>query len=248
MATDPPSVETAENTSCVGSLPETIGSNDLDGLNQKLETLLEGLRVARSLPAGDTRGRLSAVVALGAVCTFLMSLRLELAEGLHVPLLNLHGALLALDGNNIEPILKPVKRTGRAVSSPQRSNLIGIAIGSARRLEWTDMGPAAANRAIADKLTALGVKPTRGRGRITARTVRGWRERAEATEPLLRALPWLPGKLISQADLGWISAACQAEGMLTEKWSAHIRAQTPNTARRYILDAAENSIREIGLG
>jgi hypothetical protein len=247
MATDPPSVETAENTSCVGSLPETIGSNDLDGLNQKLETLLEGLRVARSLPAGDTRGRLSAVVALGAVCTFLMSFRLVLAEGLHVPLLNLHGALLALNENNIEPILKPVKRTGRAVSSPQRFNLIGIAIGSALRLEWTDMGPAAANEAIAAKLTALGVKPTRGRGGVTGRTVRGWRERVEATEPLLRALPRLLGQVISSEDLGWISAARNTEGMLTEKWSARIRALTPSTARRLILDALENSIRKIEL-
>jgi hypothetical protein len=247
MPTDPPSGETAENTSCVGSLPETIGYNDLDCLNQNLETLFEG-SVARSLPAGDTRGRLSAVVALGTVCTFLMSFRLELAEGLHVPLLNLHGALLALDENNIEPILKPVKRTGRAVSSPQRSNLIGIAIGSARRLEWTDMGPAAANRAIAAKLTALGVKPTRGRRGITDRTVRGWRERAEATEPLLRALPRLLGQVISPEDLGWISAARDAEGMLTEKWSACIRALPPNTARRFILDAMENSIRKIGLG
>jgi hypothetical protein len=248
MATNPPSSEAAKNISCVGSLPETIGVNDLDDLNQTLETLLEGLRVARGLPAGDSNGRLSAVVALRAVYTFLMSFRPGLAEGLHIPLLNLHGALLALNENNIEVILKPIKRTGRAVSSPQRINLIGIAIGSARRLEWTDMSPAAANREIAAKMIALGVTTARGRGRITARTVRGWRERAEATEPLLRALPRLPGELISPEDLGWINAARNAEGMLTEKWSARIRALTPNTARRLILDALENSIRKIGLG
>jgi hypothetical protein len=45
---------------------------------------------------------------------------------LHVPLMTLHSALLALNENNIEPVLKPRKRTGRATSSPRRYALIGI--------------------------------------------------------------------------------------------------------------------------
>lgn len=221
--------------------------NEVDGLNQALETLLEDLRVARRIPTGDTNGRLGAVVALRAVYTFLMNICPAPAEGLHIPLLNLHSALLALNENNVEPILRPIKRTGRAVSSPKRFELIGIAIGSARRLEWTGTAPAAANGQIAARLTALGVKPTRGSGRITDRTLRGWRERAEATEPLLGA-PRLLGQVISPEDRGWISAARNAQEMLTDEWSARIRALVPATARRFILEAMENSIREINLG
>ena len=54
-----------------------------------------------------------------------------------MPLLNLSSALLALNENNIEPILKPTKQTGRAASSARRYALIGIAVGAAMRLEWT---------------------------------------------------------------------------------------------------------------
>ena len=73
------------------------------------------------------------------------------AETLHTPLLNLWSALLALNENNIEPILRPTKRTGRAASSPRRYALIGIAVGAAMRLEWTGLSKADANNAVATK-------------------------------------------------------------------------------------------------
>jgi hypothetical protein len=248
MATDPPSSETDEDSFAVGSLPETIDSDNLEGLNRALEALFGHLRFARGLPAGKTNGRANAAVSLSAVCTFLMHFHPALAEGLHIPLHNLHGALLALNENNIEPMLRPTKRTGRSVSSPKRFDLIGIAIGSARRLEWTGMIPAAADREVATKLTALGIKPARGKGGITTRTLRGWRERAEEAGPLLRVLPRLLEQGISPEDLGWINAVRNAEMMLTEKWSTHIRALAVPDARRFILNALENSIRNLNLG
>src|SRR5216683_5662862 len=97
-----------------------------------------------------------------------------LAETLHVPLMGLHGALLALNENNIEPILKPTKRSGRATSSPRRYALIGIAVGATQQLEWTGLSPADAHKAVAAKLRALGIKPTRGKNGVTADTLRRW--------------------------------------------------------------------------
>src|SRR5947209_1764021 len=118
--------------------------------------------------------------------------------------MNLHGALLALNENNVEPILKPKKRTGRAPSSPRRYGLIGIAVGAAQRLEWTGLSAAEANKAVATKLNAVGVEPKRGKSRVTADTVRRWRERTNETQPLVRALPQVLQSDLSAEDVGWI--------------------------------------------
>jgi hypothetical protein len=127
MATDVPESEAAD---AAPSLPEKIGPADLKALNQALGALFVELRFARGLPPGETHGRLGAVVALRAAWGFLMRFEPALAESLHVPLMSLHSALLALNENNIEPILKPITRTGRATSSPRRYALIGITVGA----------------------------------------------------------------------------------------------------------------------
>ena len=155
-----------------------IGPTDLEALNEALAALFHQLRLARSLPPGETHGRLNAVVALGAAWRFLARFEPVLPETLHVPLISLHSALLALNENNVEPILRPRKRTGRAASSPRRYALIGIAVGAAGRLEWTGLSPVDATKAVATKLNALGVKPTRGKGGVTRTRCAGGAKRS----------------------------------------------------------------------
>jgi len=223
-------------------LPDKIAPADLEALNHALAGLFQELRFARSLPPGETHGRLSAAVALGAAWRFLTRFEPVLTETLHVPLMSLHSALLALNENNNEPILRPRKPTGRAASSPRRYALIGIAVGAARRLEWTGQAPMKANRAIATKLNALGIKPTRGKGGVTADTLRRWRERINATQPLLRSLPQMLQSELSAEDLGWISASQNAESMLTDEWRKKIAALVAADARRFVLLSLEKSI------
>jgi hypothetical protein len=55
------------------------------------------LRFAQNIPRGSSDGRLSAAVALSAAWRFLIRLEPVLVESLHVPLMNLHSALLALN-------------------------------------------------------------------------------------------------------------------------------------------------------
>ena len=244
MATESPEAEPAGDAR---SLPEEVGPADLEGLNQALAALFAELRFARSLPPGETHGRLGAVVALRAAWGFLIRFEPVLAQSLHVPLMSLHSALLALNENNVEPILKPTKRTGRATSSPRRYNLIGIAVGAAQRLEWTGLSAADANKMVAARLTALGIKPTRGKNGVTKDTLRRWREQINATRPLLRSLPQLLQSEMSAEDLGWINAAVNVDSMMTEKSRAQITALAAADARRFVLLALEKSISEMTL-
>lgn len=244
MATEAPQSEPAE---AAPSLPEKIGPADVEALNQALAELFGKLRFARTHPPGETHGRLGAVVALSASWRFLMRFDRVLAESLHVPLMNLHGALLALNENNVEPILKPIKHTGRATSSPRRYVLIGIAVGATQQLEWTGLSPADANKAVATKLNALNIKPTRGKNGITADTLRRWREQVNAAQPLRRSLPQLLQSELSAEDWGWVNAARNAESTLTEKWREKIAALAPADARRFVLLALENSVSKMML-
>jgi hypothetical protein len=228
-------------------LPEKIEPADFDTLNQALAALFQDLRFARSLSPGETHGRLGVVVALSATWRFLIQFRPVLAETLHVPLMNLHNALLALNENNVEPILKPTKRSGRATSSPRRYVLIGIAVGAARRLEWTSLSPLDANKAVATKLNALGVRPTRSSGGVTAGTLRRWRDKINEVQPLLRSLPQVLQSELSAEDLGWIDAAVNVDSMMTEKSRAHITALAVADARRFVLLGLENAIFQMDL-
>jgi hypothetical protein len=243
MAAEVPGPGSAE-----AGLPEKIETADLEALNQALAVLLGRLRLARLLPRGDTSGRPGAVVALHAAWDFLLLFEPVLAERLHVPLMTLQSALLALNENNIEPILKPTKRKGRATSSPRRYGLIGIAVGTAKRLEWAGLSPPDANKAVASKLKALGIKPTRGGGSVTADTVRRWREQIDGTQALVRSLPELLLSMpLSAEDSGWVNAALNAETMVTEKWREKITALAPADARRFVLLALEKAISEMTL-
>ena len=177
------------------------------------------------------------------------------ADNLHVPLLSLHSALLALDENNVEAMLEPTKRTGRAPSSPSRYVLIGIAVGASLRLESTGLSTKDANKEVAEKLNALGIKPARGikpapgENGVTAGTLRRWRGRISETRPLLRSLSLSQLKLsdISAEDMGWINAATIADEMVTEEERAKLAALTPAEAQRIVLAFLDASVREIAL-
>jgi hypothetical protein len=229
MATEAPESGSAE---AVPSLPEKIGPADLERLNEALGALFGELSFSRRFPPGKAHGRLSTVAALDAVWTFLMRFEPILAETLHVPLLHLHGALLALNENNVEPLLKPTAAPpgGRAPDTPARQQLIGSASGAVARLHWTGMARAATHKAVADILNKLGVRPGRDSARITARTVRGWCERVAA-------------------DVGGHSiAATNANMMLTPKWQSKIKALPPTARRQFVLDALAHAVRNLANG
>jgi hypothetical protein len=222
------------------SLPESISAGDVEAINEALALLFGRLRLARSLPLGKTDARPSAVVALGAVCRFLEQFEPALTESLLTPLLNLQSALLALNENNIQPVLKPVKRTGRAPSSHAFYALIGFAVGVARQLEWTELSPRSADKVVAQKLSVLGIMPTRGKNGVTAGTLHHWRHQIDAVEPAVRSLPvqLLQSELRAE-DLGWITAAFIASTRSTDEWRRKITAIPRDQARDFALSTLE---------
>jgi hypothetical protein len=164
-------------TQHAGSLPEAVAEGDLDTLNSGLCFLFADLRSAKRLcrEKGDN-GRAGASAALGAIWRFVMLFKGPLAETLHVPILNLHASLDALENNLVEPILKPVPRIGRAPSSDRRDALKGCVAGTVERLLRTGLSRKDANLAVAKQLRQLGVGPERGSGEVTDDTVRHWCE------------------------------------------------------------------------
>src|SRR5262249_13753307 len=114
-----------------GSLPEEVAEDDLGTLNAGLRFLFDDLRSAQRLyqEQGDS-GRAGASAALGAVCRYLMLFKGPLAETLHVPILNLHDLLQALENGFVGPMLKPVPHCGRPPSTDAREALKGCVAGT----------------------------------------------------------------------------------------------------------------------
>jgi hypothetical protein len=212
-----------------GILPEIIGAGDLECLNSALAEMFEVLRQAALLR--PTYQRAAAVRALNAVSFFIMRFHTGVGQNLHAPLMDLASALLALNENKVEPLLKPTPASagGRAPDSPARQALIGFAVGAVGRLQWAGLQRAVAHKAVADTLHKIGIRPSRGSGRLTARTVREWCER-------------------TAADIGGRSiAAMNANLMLTDEWQAKITALPPSDARKFLLDALTVNVRELNL-
>ena len=158
-----------------GSLPETIAESDLETLNSGLGFLFARLREARkSYHDQKDGGRAEAVTALGAIWQFIMLFKTPRAELLHAPIHRLQAALVALDQNNVSPILKPLARPGRAPSSDAYAALQGHAAGTVMRLRKTGLNPTQAYTLVAKDLAKLGVRPQRGSDAVTANTVRHW--------------------------------------------------------------------------
>jgi hypothetical protein len=156
-----------------GAVPEVIGAEDLPVLNAMLAYVLAGLRQAAA-DRGKAKGRRAAVTALNVAWVFFAAFKPVLAEGLHASLLNLLDAVRALDDGNVAPLLRPSPPRGRAPDSRYREALLTAVILAVGMLRAGGMQLNAAYQLVADHLDRLGVKPSRGSGHITARTVRGW--------------------------------------------------------------------------
>jgi hypothetical protein len=81
--------------------------------------------------------------------------------------------------NNVAPMLKPTARRGRSGSSDTRAAVMGAAAGAVRRLQKVGIGREDAHTRLARQLTKIGLRPERGSGPVTARTVRGWCNKVE---------------------------------------------------------------------
>ena len=169
---DPPFLEFWKRAK--GTLPETIGEADLSTLNSALGFLFGGLRRAQAqFEREKDNGRWGAFTALGAYWMFITLFRTPHEEGLEVPILRLQDALVGLDHNRIEPILKPVRRCGRAPASHPYACVKGHAAATVQLLLQKGLARGDAHRAVARQLRHL-VRPARGSGPITATTVRNW--------------------------------------------------------------------------
>jgi hypothetical protein len=220
----------------------------LESVNKALAGLFADLRSASRLyTEKDFSDRAATLVALDAAWRFLMQFRATLDELLHLPLLNLSGALLALNNNNVAPILKPTvtPKGGRAFDSAARQVLIGVAVGTVGRLHWTGMPVLDAYRLVAAELVVLGIKPARGAGRITARTVKEWSQRLSANRLAIRSILAGGAEAMAKAepvDIAPISAVDQADEMLSPKWQSLIKCQPRDAARVFVLNSLRAAI------
>jgi hypothetical protein len=160
-------------------LPETIGEADLANLNLALAALFDRLREARvQFDAEGDYGRLAACNAVGAFWQFITQFRAPYMQSLQVPILRLQDALSKLNENRVEPILQPApsSRGGRPPSSDAYASLKGQAVATVELLHGMGLERRAARLAVAKELSKLGVRPGHGSGRVSATTLRNWRD------------------------------------------------------------------------
>jgi hypothetical protein len=239
-----------DQTLGAGCLPEQLRSSDLETVNQALAELFDSLRLAsRFYAQKDFSDRVATLVALNATWRFLMQFRAALDERLHLSLWNLSSALQALNENNVAPILKPTAtpKGGRAVDPPDRQALIGIAVGTVGRLRWTGIPVPEAHGLVAAELARLGIKPARGAGRITARTVKQWCERVSIIRPVIYSILAGGPEALSKAepgDMAQFAAVQNADEMLSPKWRSLIERQPRDGARAFVLNALRAAIQQ----
>jgi hypothetical protein len=161
----------------LGTIPDPIRSTDRARLNEGLAWLFGELREGHNLfRIGTDGGREGAVVEIKAITAFLMLFRAVDKENLIAPLAMLANALMALNSNVVEPMLRPVPRSGRPPASAGRQSLQGVAVYTVRRLQEFGVDDKSSRSIVAKELRMLGIKPHRGSGNTTARTIREWRE------------------------------------------------------------------------
>jgi hypothetical protein len=156
-------------------LPESVAKGDVPRLNIAFQHLWAELRKAQS-DFADGNHLTGAYLSLVAVSAFLSLFGPVRREGLSMPLAAPESALWALDDGIVRPILKPARRakTGRARSSVLYQELKGTAVYVARRLHSLGLEQKEARKIVGAELRDIGVKPDRGSGDITIRTIRGW--------------------------------------------------------------------------
>ncbi len=234
----------------VSFLTESLSFDDLGQINDVLAALFVDLRKAsQRYKNKDFSDRNATLIALGAASRFLMQFRAALDEQLHLPLMNLSSALIALSNNDVAPILKPTltaaPKGGRALAAADRQWLIGVAVGTVGRLRWTGLRDREAQKVVAATLVRLGITPARGTGQITARTVKEWCDRVSASRPAIgavlaggrEALAQAQSAVVAQAD-----AVTNADMMLTTKWRLLIEGQPRDAARVFVLNSLRAAI------
>jgi len=234
-------------------LSEALGAEDLAIFNEVLAALFSDLRDASTLYRDKKiSDRAATVIALGAAYRFLMCFRPALDEQLHLPLLNLSSALMALNDNYVAPLLRPTRTPigGRAPDPPKRQALIGLAVGTVGRLVWTGMPVREACKVVAAELVRLGIGLARGTGTIKDRTVKGWCDRVSADRPAIRAILTGGAKAVTEADPGDVAASAaviNADEMLTPKWRSLIERQPRKEARAFVLSCLKANITNMWL-
>jgi hypothetical protein len=156
-------------------LPESVAAGDVPRLNTAFRHLWAELKKAQ-FDFADGNHLTGAYLSLVAVSAFLSLFGPVRQEGLSVPLAALENALWALDEGVVQPILKPARRarSGRARSSVLYQELKGTAVYVVHRLHSLGVEQKEARAIVKTELRHIGVKPDRGSGEITARTIRGW--------------------------------------------------------------------------
>ena len=202
-----------------GKLPEKLGADEFETINAALNFLFSLLRTAnRQFKQEGDGGRFGAFTALGAMWMFADLFERPCAELLRLPILHLQNALVALDNNQVLPILKPTPAPGRAPSSELHKALKGQAAATVRLLIKIGMSPKDAQRAVAKQLKKLGVRRERGSGDMTATTVRNWCDEVSS-------------------DVGRRgSSALMYDQAFTEEEQKKIAALSQDDARRFALE------------
>jgi hypothetical protein len=158
---------------------------------------------------------------------FIALFNAPLAESLHAPILKLQDALVALDQNNVLPILKPIARSGRAASSPAHAALKGHVAGTVMRLRNLGLDPKEARELVAKELAKLGIRPQRGTKAVTANTVRHWCDDVDS-------------------DVGRLgTAAVMYDNMFTPEENTRFHALPPAKAHLFALDSLRRYVQVI---
>jgi len=156
-----------------------LSSAEAKVINDALDLLYCGMREANQHFQTDNEyaGRTGVILALWQALEFFSTLKPIVDEGLNAPLVRLLGALLNLKDGSVEPLLKSAKSpTGRRISGAWHNGLKGATVYTVHCFIKTGLKGPDAHKQIAEILEHAGVIPARGKGTITARTIRNWCE------------------------------------------------------------------------
>jgi hypothetical protein len=142
-----------------------------------VQFLFTDLRTASEAHQHAGNDRAGVVCALKAISAFLMLFRTVERESLHLPLIALYDALIALYSNKVLPLLAPAARPAIPPATEARQVTIGAAAYVVASLQRKGLRRPAACAAVAKRLGALGLRPERGPGALTGRTGREWCDR-----------------------------------------------------------------------
>ena len=118
-----------------------------------LSRLREAARVYR-----ERHHRKGAIAAVDAVINLIERFDLGLHEHLAVSFGSLKSALAALEFGTVDPLVEPNRdgKGGNTPNSMERQDLIGTAVGTVKRLQWTGLPLKQAHKMVADTLNKIG--------------------------------------------------------------------------------------------